>query len=264
MQQEGKINPDEAVLASVASACTNLAALDQGKWIHSYMRKNGIEISDILGTALIDMYMKCGCVENAVEVFHEMDDRVVSVSVSTWNAIILGLAMNGFADKALGFFSEMINYGVIPNEITFTGVLGACRHMGLVDDGQHHFRSMVRDHGIEPNVKHYGCMVDLLGRAGFLKEAEELIVNMPMEPEMTTWGALLGACKKHGDNVMGERVGRKLVELHPENEGVRVMLSNICASKGDWGDVLEIWQKMGMYGTDKAPGWSLIQGNGYS
>lgn len=260
MQQEG-INPDEAVLASVISACTNLAALDQGKWVHSYIRENGLKVDGILGTTLIDMYMKCGCVEIAIEVFHEMEEK----RVSAWNAIIFGFAMNGFAERGLEVFSEMKRRGVIPNEMTFIGVLGACRHMGLVDEGQHHFVSMVREHNIKPNVKHYGCMVDLLGRAGFLKEAEQLIMSMPMKPEVTTWGALLGACKKHGDYNMGERVGRKLIELHPENEGFRMMMSNICASKGDWNDVLEIWQKMGQYGTEKTPGWSLIEGNnGYS
>ncbi|KAL2928042.1 hypothetical protein RDABS01_023036 [Bienertia sinuspersici] len=257
MQQKG-ISPDEVVIATVISACTNLAALDIGKSLHSFIRKKGFKMNGILVTTLIDMYVKCGCVENAVEVFHEAEEKEVSV----WNAIILGFSMNGFAERALELFSEMKKCRVVPNEITFTGVLGACRHMGLVDEGQRHFNSMVREHGIEPNVKHYGCMVDLLGRAGYLKEAEQLVMSMPMQPEVTTWGALLGACRKHGDIIMGERVARKLIELHPENEGFRVMLSNVYASKGDWNDVLETWQKMGQYGTEKTPGWSLVERNG--
>lgn len=130
------------------------------------------------------MYMKFGCVENALEVFHGMEEK----GVSTWNALILGLAMNGLVNKSLDAFSEMKECSVLPNEITFVAVLGACRHMGLVDEGRRHFSSMIQEHKIEPNVKHYGCMVDLLGRAGLLKEAEDLIENMPMAPDVSTWG----------------------------------------------------------------------------
>ncbi|XAR52718.1 hypothetical protein NMG60_11020926 [Bertholletia excelsa] len=253
-----EVRPDETTLVSVLSACTRLAALDQGKWIHAYIKKNDLKINVILGTTLIDMYMKCGCVENAVEVFSDMEEK----GVSTWNALILGLAMNGLVNMALEMFSEMKKNGVMPNEITFVGVLGACRHMGLVDKGRHHFDSMVREHKIEPNVKHYGCMVDLLGRAGMLKEAEEIIENMPMAPDVATWGALLGACKKHGDNEMGERVGRKLIKLQPEHDGFHVLLSNICASKGNWTEVMEIRGTMMKQSIVKTPGCSMIEANG--
>ncbi|KAK4852368.1 hypothetical protein QYF36_023359 [Acer negundo] len=129
MQLEG-IMPDQTILVSIISACTHLAALDQGKWIHTYIRKNGLKINAILGTTLIDMYMKLGCVENALDVFHGMEE----IGVSTWNALILGYAMNGLVDKSLDMFIEMKKHGVVPNEITFMGVLGACRHMGLVDE----------------------------------------------------------------------------------------------------------------------------------
>lgn len=252
------IKPDETTLVSVISACTHLAALDQGKWIHAYIRKNCLKINVILGTTLIDMYMKFGCVENALEVFHGMEEK----GVSTWNALILGLAMNGLVNKSLDAFSEMKECSVLPNEITFVAVLGACRHMGLVDEGRRHFSSMIQEHKIEPNVKHYGCMVDLLGRAGLLKEAEDLIENMPMAPDVSTWGALLGACKKYGDNEMGERVGRKLIELQPAHEGFHVLLSNIYASKGNWDGVLEIRGMMIQHGLVKTPGCSMIEANG--
>jgi pentatricopeptide repeat protein len=257
MQLEG-ISPDETSLVSVISACTHLAALDLGKWIHAYIRKNALKVNIILGTTLIDMYMKCGCVENAMEVFYGMEER----GVSTWNALILGLAINGLVDKSLDMFSEMKKCGVVPNEITFMGVLGACRHMGLVDEGRRHFDSMIQEHEIEPSVKHYGCMVDLLGRAGMLKEAEELIESMPMAPDVATWGALLGACKKHGDNEMGERVGRKLVGFQPDHDGFHVLLSNIYASKGNWDDVLEVRGMMMQHGVMKIPGCSMIEANG--
>ncbi|XP_012088863.2 putative pentatricopeptide repeat-containing protein At5g40405 [Jatropha curcas] len=257
MQLDG-IKPDETTLVSLISACTHLAALDQGKWIHAYVRKNDLKINVMLGTTLIDMYMKFGCVENALEVFDGMEEK----GISTWNAVILGLAMNGLVDKSLDTYSEMKECGVVPNEITFMAVLGACRHMGLVDEGHRHFNSMIQEHGIEPNVKHYGCMVDLLGRAGLLKEAEELIENMPMAPDVSTWGALLGACKKYGDNEMGERIGRKLIELQPAHEGFHVLLSNIYASKGNWDSVLEIRGMMTQHGVVKTPGCSMIEANG--
>lgn len=252
--QQGEIKPDDTIVVSMISACTHLVGLDQ---IHAYIRKNGLKLNLILGTSLLDMYMKCGCVENALEIFKAMEEK----GVSSWNALITGLAMNGLVERSLAMFSEMKTYGIIPNEITFMGVLGACRHMGLVDEGRHYFASMNEQHGIEPNVKHYGCMVDLLGRAGLLKEAEELIQSMPMAPDVATWGALLGACKKHGDAEIGERVGRKLIELQPDHDGFHVLLSNIYALKGDWEDVVEIRGMMKQQGVMKTPGWSLVEAN---
>ncbi|GAB4835652.1 hypothetical protein Ancab_000560 [Ancistrocladus abbreviatus] len=253
--QLGDISPDETTLVSAISACTHLDALDQGKKIHAYARENGFKINIILGTTLINMYMKCGCVENALEVFHGMEEK----GVSTWNAVILGFSMNGLSDKSLEMFTKMKRCGVLPNEISFIGVLGACRHMGLVDEGRYYFNYMVEEHKIQPNVKHYGCMVDLLGRAGLLREAEELIISMPMAPDVATWGALLGACEKHGENEMGERIGRKLIELHPNHDGFHVLLSNTYASKGHWSNAYETRGKMTKHGVAKIPGCSLIE-----
>lgn len=257
MQHQG-VNPDETTLVSVVSACAQLAALDQGKWLDAYIRKNGMRVNVILGTTLINMYMKCGSVEDAVEVFNGMEEK----GVSSWNALILGLAMNGLVERSLEMFEEMTKYRMVPNEITFVAVLGACRHIGLVEKGRQYFDSMVKDYNIEPNIKHYGCLVDLLGRAGLLKEAEELIDTMPMAPDVATWGALLGACKKHGDKEMGERIGRKVIELQPEHDGFHVLLSNIYASKGNWENVLEIREIMARQGVIKTPGCSIIEANG--
>ncbi|KAK7305138.1 hypothetical protein VNO77_43038 [Canavalia gladiata] len=257
MQLHG-IRPDETALVSVISACTHLAALDLGKWIHAYISKNKLKVNVILGTTLIDMYMKCGCVENALDVFYAMEEK----GVSTWNAVILGLAMNSLVKQSLNMFADMKKTRILPNEITFMGVLAACRHMGLVDEGRHYFSSMIHEHKIEPNIKHYGCMVDLLGRSGLLKEAEELIESMPMVPDVATWGALLGACRKHHNNEMGERVGRKLIQLQPDHDGFHVLLSNIYASKGNWGNVLEIRGIMAHHGVVKMPGCSMIEANG--
>ncbi|KAG9451117.1 hypothetical protein H6P81_011082 [Aristolochia fimbriata] len=250
--------PDEITLVSVITACTHLFALEQGKWMHAYIRKNCVKINVILGTTLVDMYMKCGCVENALEVFKGMEEK----GVSTWNATIVGLAMNGFVKESLEVFSDMKKCGVEPNDITFVGVLGACRHVGLVNEGLQHFDSMKHIYNIEPNVKHYGCMVDLLGRAGLLREAEELIGRMPMKPDVATWGALLGACKKFGDSEMGVRVGRRLIELEPQHDGFHVLLANIYASKGRWDDATEIWGMMKQNRIKKTPGCSMIEVEG--
>ncbi|KAK6159785.1 hypothetical protein DH2020_003166 [Rehmannia glutinosa] len=257
MLREG-VKPDETTLVSVVSACTQLAALDQGKWLDAYIRKNGLKVNIILGTTLINMYMKCGSVDNAMEVFYGMEDK----GVSSWNALILGLAMNGQVERSLEMFEEMKKHKVVPNEITFVAILGACRHMGLVQEGRQYFDSMVKEYKIEPNIKHYGCLVDLFGRAGLLKGAEELIDTMPMAPDVATWGALLGACKKHGDKEMGEKIGRKLIELQPEHDGFHVLLSNIYASKGNWSDVSEIRGIMTRQGVVKTPGCSIIESDG--
>ncbi|GAB2274158.1 hypothetical protein Dimus_008927 [Dionaea muscipula] len=252
--QQGDMRPDEAILVSVISACTHLEAFDEGKSIHDYhIRKSCLRINPILGTSLIDMHMKCGCMKNALEVFHGMEEK----GVSTWNAVILGLGTHGLADRSLEMFIEMKRHGVAPNEITFLGVLSACRHMGLVDEARHHFQSMANEHNIQPNVKHYGCMVDLLGRAGMLKEAEELILSMPVAPDEATWGALLAACENYGDRERGERVGRKLIELHPHHDGFHVEMSNMLASNGQWDDALRIRRKMTEGGVVKTPGSSF-------
>lgn len=256
--QVGEILPDQTTLVSVVEACTHLFAVEQGKWIHTYIRKNGFHVNVFLGTSLVDMYMKFGCVDTALDVFNALKEK----GTSTWNASILGLAMNGLVNEAFEKFSEMEGCGVLPNEITFVALLCACRHVGLVDDGRRYFNLMMHDYRIEPNVKHYGCMVDLLGRAGLLREAEELIKKMPMAPDVSTWGALLGACRKHGDSDIGERVGRKLIDLEPEHDGFHVLLSNIFASNGKWDDLMKLRGKMTRRGVVKVPGCSVIESNG--
>ncbi|KAF7813464.1 pentatricopeptide repeat-containing protein [Senna tora] len=254
MQLRGII-PDETILVSVISACADLPTLKLGKCIHAYIIKNNLKVNVIVGTTLIDMYMKCGCVTNALEIFNAMQEK----GVSTWNALILGLAMNGMEEKSLDMFKDMKNARVDPNDKTFIGVIGACRNMGLVNEGGHHFHSMIQEHKIEPNVKHYGCMVDLLGRAGMLKEAEELIKSMPVAPDVATWGALLGGCYKHSDSEIGERVGRMLIQLQPDHDGFHSLLSNISASKGNWKGVLETRGKMIQHGVvKKTPGETFL------
>uniref|UniRef100_A0ACD5YLM2 Uncharacterized protein n=1 Tax=Avena sativa TaxID=4498 RepID=A0ACD5YLM2_AVESA len=255
MRSQG-IRPDEVTVVCVISACTNLSALEKGKSVHEYIRQNKYDITLVLGTSLIDMYMKCGCLEAALEVFNIMEEK----GTPCWNAVIVGLAMNGLVTKSLDMFSEMEASGTaIPNEITFTGVLSACRHAGLVEEGRHFFKLMRHKYQIVPNIRHYGCMVDLLGRAGYVREAEDMIESMPLSPDVPAWGALLGACWKHGENEVGERVGRKLVDMDPHHDGFHTMLSNIYAKEGMWQSVNDLRGSMKQRHVPKVSGHTVLE-----
>ncbi|XP_071674273.1 pentatricopeptide repeat-containing protein At2g22410, mitochondrial-like [Lolium perenne] len=255
MRSQG-IRPDEVTVVSVISACTNLSALEKGRSVHQYIRQNNYHITLVLGTSLIDMYMKCGCLEAALEVFNVMEEK----GTPCWNAVIVGLAMNGLVTKALDMFSEMEASGTaIPNEITFTGVLSACRNAGIVEEGRHFFKLMRHKYQIAPNIRHYGCMVDLLGRAGYVKEAEDMIESMPLSPDAPAWGALLGACWKHGEKEVGERVGRKLVDMDPHHDGFHAMLSNIYAKEGMWQSVNDLRGSMKQRHVIKVSGHTVLE-----
>ncbi|KAG6741767.1 hypothetical protein POTOM_055046 [Populus tomentosa] len=207
-----RVRPDEVTLVSVISACTNLGDLQMGYSVHSYIDENGFGWMVSLCNALIDMYAKCGCMDRAWEVFNSMSRK----SLVTWNSMISACANNRNPEDAFGLFSRMFDYGVAPDGVTFLAVLTAYAHVGLVDEGYRLFESMQRDHGIEARIEHYGCMVNMLGQAGWLEEAFELISNMPLPSNDVVWGVLLAACRKHGDEYMGERVVKKLLELKPD------------------------------------------------
>lgn len=246
---------NEVSMVSVLSACTHLGALDQGRWAHVYIERKGLKITVTLGTALIDMYAKCGNMNKAMEVFWGMRER----NVYTWTSVIGGLAMNGVGTKCLELFSLMKQDGVRPNEVTFVSVLRGCSVAGLVDEGRQHFDSMKKEYGIEPQLEHYGCLVDLYGRAGRLDEALNVIHNMPMKPHAGAWGALLNACKVHKNLEMGELASRKLVELEANNHGAYVLLSNIYADSKNWDRVDNVRQIMKAKGVRKLPGCSVIE-----
>ncbi|XP_011622603.1 pentatricopeptide repeat-containing protein At3g62890-like [Amborella trichopoda] len=252
------ISPNESVTVNVLSACAYLGALDQGKWLHAYDERKRASLTVKTGTALIDMYAKCGCIDEALKVFHGMKER----NVLAWSAMIVGLAANGRPDDALGLFSLMEDSCVKPNDVTFIGVLSACSHAGLVSQGCDYFRSMREVHGIEPTVHHHCCMVDLYGRVGLLEEALELIQSMPIEPNSAIWGALLSACKLHGNLKLGEMVGKKLIDLEPNHGGRYVLLSNIYAAAERWEEVAEMRRLMRERGVRKTPGCSFIDVGG--
>ncbi|XXG89223.1 hypothetical protein AAC387_Pa12g1277 [Persea americana] len=257
MQRAG-VKPDKMTLTLVLSACGELGAIEQGKWLHDYINKKGIEINVFLGTSLIDMYAKTGFIDCACKLFEEMPKK----DVLAWNAMIGSLAMHGLGEEALALFSRMDLAGIVPNEITFLGVLSACAHAGLVEEGLRHFNSMMGHYNIEATNKHYACMVDLFGRAGMLKEAKEFIGSMPKQPGSSVWGALLGASKIHGDVDIGEQAGKHVIELDPHNDGRYVVLSNVYAASGDWAMASGVRRLMKEKGVRKMPGCSLIEVDG--
>ncbi|PKI44319.1 hypothetical protein CRG98_035301 [Punica granatum] len=237
------------------SASADLAALEMGKQLHGRLVKAGFESGCFVGNALLAMYCKCGSIEEAYNSFKEINDK----DVVSWNTMIVGYARHGFGREALVVYESMQASDIRPDDVTMVGVLSACSHNGLVDRGVEYFYSMERDYGIKPNVKHYTCIIDLLGRSGRLNEAENLMKNMPIEPDPATWGALLGASRIHGNTELGERAAEMIFELQPENSGMYVLLSNLYAASGRWADVGRMRSKMRDKGVKKITGYSWIE-----
>ncbi|XP_052189473.1 pentatricopeptide repeat-containing protein At5g19020, mitochondrial [Diospyros lotus] len=250
------VKPNEITMVSVLSAIASLGILKEGRWAHAYICNNSIPLNDNLSAAIIDMYAKCGSVKTALEMFYEIRNQ--TSTVSPWNAIICGLAMHGHAELSLQIFSDLQKRKIKLSEITFIGVLSACCHTGLVEEGEQHFKSMKRLYNIEPNIKHYGCMVDLLGRAGRLRDAEELISSMPMKADVVIWGTLLAASRTHGDVEVGERAAEGLARVQPSHGGSRVLLSNIYADAGRWEDAFLVRQAIKSQGMTRSPGHSGV------
>jgi pentatricopeptide repeat protein len=257
LQSEG-VHANETVMVSVIASCAHLGALELGERAHDYILRNKMTVNLILGTALVDMYARCGSIDKAIWVFDQLPGR----DALSWTTLIAGFAMHGYAEKALEYFSRMEKAGLTPREITFTAVLSACSHGGLVERGLELFESMKRDYRIEPRLEHYGCMVDLLGRAGKLAEAEKFVNEMPMKPNAPIWGALLGACRIHKNSEIAERAGKTLIELKPEHSGYYVLLSNIYARTNKWENVENIRQMMKERGVVKPPGYTLFEMDG--
>lgn len=258
LQLNKNTKPNEVTLASTLAACAQLGAMDLGGWIHVYIKKQGIKLNFHLTTSLIDMYSKCGHLEKALEVFYSVERRDVFV----WSAMIAGLAMHGHGRAAIDLFSKMQETKVKPNAVTFTNLLCACSHSGLVDEGRLFFNQMRPVYGVVPGSKHYACMVDILGRAGCLEEAVELIEKMPIVPSASVWGALLGACRIYGNVELAEMACSRLLETDSNNHGAYVLLSNIYAKAGKWDCVSRLRQHMKVSGLEKEPGCSSIEVNG--
>ncbi|XP_055825036.1 pentatricopeptide repeat-containing protein At5g66520-like [Solanum dulcamara] len=220
---------NESSLVCTLSACGELGALDQGRWIHKYIiNKREIVMSVNLGTALVDMYAKCGCIEFSYQLFEQMPQR----DVVTWGVIISSFATHGQAKVCFQLFDEMIESRVEPNGVVFVAILSACSHAGLVELGCHYFDQMVHQFGIRPSIEHFGCMVDLLGRAGRLAEAEQLILSMPEEPNSVILGALFNACRIHNDVERGRPLFKRLISLEPSPDRYKLAVS-LFANNGE-------------------------------
>ncbi|KAL8459356.1 hypothetical protein ACS0TY_036733 [Phlomoides rotata] len=252
---EAKCKPDQSTLISVLSTCTHLNSLEHGKWTESYIRKNKLELSLPLGNALIDMFAKCGDLESAEIIFKKMAKRCII----TWTTMISGLAVNGHCREALALFNTMCSEGQKPDQVIFIAVLSACTHGGLVEEGKRVFNQMVHDFGIEPRIEHYGCMVDVLARAGRIEEAIGFIETMHLEPNPVIWATLLCACKFHGNGNLLESLIRKILDQEPDNPSYLRLVTNLSSSAGRWKDALNYRVADRDRGTEKVPGCSSIQ-----
>jgi pentatricopeptide repeat protein len=253
------VRPDEVTMLSLISACSNLGALDPAKQVHVYVKNHGLDRILSVTNALIDMFAKCGSLDDAWKVFEQVPRK----NIITWTSMITGFAMHGDGKSALALFDRMKDENRIkPNHITFVSLLYACSHAGLVKEGQSLFESMVRDYNIEPTQEHYGCMVDLYGRSKLLKEAVELIETMPFQPNVVVWGSLLGACRIHGEVELGELAAKRVLELDPNHDGAYVLLSNIYAKAGRSDDVRKVRENMKFRGLSKEKGYSWLELNG--
>ncbi|XP_076928145.1 pentatricopeptide repeat-containing protein At4g39952, mitochondrial-like [Bidens hawaiensis] len=259
MISEG-VEPTPVTLVSVLSACANMASVEKGVQIHEYIEQHdqqGYFLSNVpVTTALIDMYAKCGHLEKAKNIFNKMAER----DIISWNVMISSYGMHGDATSAISTFQEMESSNVKPNELSFLAVLSACNHSGLVEEGKYLYGRMVDYYCLKPSLKHYTCMVDLLGRSGYLSEAENLVLSMPvgMVPDGGLWGALLSACKTHNNPEMGIRVAKQAIERDPSNDGYYVIISNLYDSIGMWEEAERVRSYMKEKGVEKAVGWSAV------
>ena len=254
MKREG-FQPNVATYVSILNACASVGALEWVKDVHSHILAAGLEKDLRVGNALVHMYAKNGSIDDARLVFDRMEER----DVITWNIMLGGLAQHGLGHEALELFRKMDADGVKPDECSFVAVLSACSHAGLVDEGCRLFSVILQDYGIEPNVLHCNCMVDLLGRGGHLEEAKCFIDNMPVEPNGATWGTLLGACRSYGNVELGELAANEVFKLQPKDASPYVLLSNIYAAAGKWDEVSLVRTMMQERGIRKEPGRSWIE-----
>ncbi|KAK9113915.1 hypothetical protein Syun_020712 [Stephania yunnanensis] len=250
------VQPNEAVLVSILSACAHLGALDQGEWVHLYIDKRGLIGSPNLCNALIDMYARCGRIDCSMRVFNGMVKR----DVFTWTSVIVGLSVNGVGKDALRFFREMVAEGIMPGSVMLLGVLNGCSHSGLVEEGCSIFYNMEHLWGVKPGIEHFGCLIDLFGRAGLVEKAFEVLKSMPMEPDVVMCRALLSACRVHGDFGLTERIIDHIARLDCSVYGGGYMLvSNIYASLGRWDAAAAVRKKMSEEKIEHGPGFSWIE-----
>ncbi|KAJ4719661.1 Pentatricopeptide repeat [Melia azedarach] len=259
------VKPTDTTMVCVLSANSQLGVLESGACVHGYVEKTIYmpENDMFIGTGLVDMYCKSGCVESALQIFNRMREK----NVLTWTAMATGLAIHGRGNEAIRLLDSMRDSGVHPNAVTFTSLFAACCNAGLVEEGLNLFNDMKGKWSVEPQIQHYSCIVDLLGRAGHLKEAYNFIMGIPVKADAILWRSLLSASNVHGDVIMGEKVGKILLQLQPEltSEDLAgtgedyVALSNIYASAERWQEVENVRKEMKSKGVETVPGSSILQ-----
>jgi pentatricopeptide repeat protein len=249
--------PDEATMVGFVSAVRDIGLLAIGKSAHGYVLRREFSLDGPLGVALVSMYTRCGSMGAA----HSCFLSVTTKNVEHWTSLIAGFAAHGQPENALRLFVEMRQVGIEPNGVTFVAVLSACSHGGLVDEGFKYF-DLMRSMGIRPMIQHYGCLVDLLGRAGFLKEAFNLASNLPEDPGFVIWSSLLAACRSHGNVEMAELTASKLAEAKPSHGSSYVLLSNTYARAEQWEDSKRTRRRMEEHRVAKKPGLSWIEIDG--
>ncbi|RID47364.1 hypothetical protein BRARA_I03962 [Brassica rapa] len=255
-ERKADLKPNSITLMTILPSCAALSALAKGKEIHAYSIKNNLATGVAVGSALVDMYAKCGCLHNARKVFDQIPIR----NVITWNVIIMAYGMHGNGQDAIDLLKMMIVQKVKPNEVTFISVFAACSHSGMVDEGLRIFYNMLNVYGVEPSSDHYACVVDLLGRAGRVEEAYQLMNTMPLDFDKAgAWSSLLGACRIHNNLEIGEIAAQNLVRLEPDVASHYVLLANIYSSAGLWEKATEVRRKMKEKGVRKEPGCSWIE-----
>jgi pentatricopeptide repeat protein len=246
---------DAAAVISILAACTESGLLSLGMRIHSILKRSNLGSNAYVLNALLDMYAKCGNLKKAFDVFNDIPKK----DLVSWNTMLHGLGVHGHGKEAIELFSRMRREGIRPDKVTFIAVLCSCNHAGLIDEGIDYFYSMEKVYDLVPQVEHYGCLVDLLGRVGRLKEAIKVVQTMPMEPNVVIWGALLGACRMHNEVDIAKEVLDNLVKLDPCDPGNYSLLSNIYAAAEDWEGVADIRSKMKSMGVEKPSGASSVE-----
>ncbi|OIT08362.1 PREDICTED: pentatricopeptide repeat-containing protein At4g21065-like [Nicotiana attenuata] len=253
------VDPNEATLVSVLRACADTGALSIGQKVHNFVKERNLSKKANVGTALIDMYAKCGFIESAKKVFNETMDK----DVYAWTAMVSGLASHGLSEEAMEHFEQMKSCNVKPDERTMTAVLSACRNAGWIGKGLYHLRSM-KKYKLRPTIQHYGCIVDTFVRAGQLEEAEQFIRKMPIDPDVVLWRTLLWGCKIHGDVERSERLVKdvELLNMDSHDCGSYILLGNVYAASGNWKEKAKMRELMNQRGLVKTPGSSRIEIDG--
>ncbi|XP_038892450.1 pentatricopeptide repeat-containing protein At3g49170, chloroplastic [Benincasa hispida] len=241
--------------ASLLSGAASIGTIGKGEQIHAQVIKLGLKSNQSVCNALISMYSRCGNIESAFQVFEDMEDR----NVISWTSIITGSAKHGFATQALELFHRMLEEGIRPNEVTYISVLSACSHVGLVNEGWKHFKSMYTEHGVVPRMEHYACMADILGRSGSLSEAIEFINSMPYKADALVWRTFLGACRVHGNLELGKHAAKMIIEQEPHDPAAYILLSNLYASTSQWDEVANIRKAMKEKNLIKEAGYSWVE-----